>query len=70
MYDTSNESIVHALEKKGITFEMKELKGNQFIDSKDREKRKSRVKHQTDLEKKISLLLPGAWKSRRRWQKA
>ena len=73
MYDTSNESIVHALEKKGITFEMKELKGNQFIDSKDREKRKSRVKHQTDLEKKISSIVrkpkkvkPGYKKKRKR----
>lgn len=73
MYDTSNENIVHALERKGITFEMKELKGNQFIDSKDREKRKSRVKHQSDLEKKISSIVrkpkkvkPGYKKKRKR----
>ena len=40
MYDTSNQSIVEALEKKGIHFEVKELKGNQFVESKEREKRK------------------------------
>ena len=73
MYDTSNQQIVETLEKKGITFEMKELKGSQFVDSKDREKRKSRVKHQTDLEKKISSIVkkptkvkPGYKKKRQR----
>lgn len=73
MYDTSNENIVHALEKKGITFEMKELKGNRFVDSKDREKRKSRIKHQSDLEKQISSIVrkpkkvkPGYKKKRKR----
>ena len=73
MYDTTNQQIVQTLEKKGITFEMKELKGNQFVDSKDREKRKSRVKHQTDLEKKISSIVkkptkvkPGYKKKRQR----
>ena len=73
MYDTTNQQIVQALEKKGITFEMKELKGSQFVDSKDREKRKSRVKHQTDLEKKITSIVkkptkvkPGYKKKRQR----
>lgn len=73
MYDTSNEQMVHALEKKGITFEMKELKGQHFVDSKDREKRKSRIKHQSDLEKKISSMVrkpkkvkPGYKKKRKR----
>lgn len=73
MYDTSNENIVHALEKKGITFEIKELRGKHFIDSKDREKRKSRVKHQSDLEKQISSIVrkpkkvkPGYKKKRKR----
>jgi ATP-dependent RNA helicase CshB len=73
MYDTSNEQMVHALEKKGISFEMKELKGQHFVDSKDREKRKSRIKHQSDLEKKISSMVrkpkkvkPGYKKKRKR----
>jgi len=73
MYDTSNEEIVHALEKKGITFEMKELRAHQFVSSQNREKRKSRVKHQTELEKKISLIVkkptkvkPGYKKKRKR----
>lgn len=73
MYDTSNQNIVQDLEKKGITFEMKELRGNQFVDSKDREKRKSRVKHQTELEKKITSIVrkptkvkPGYKKKRKR----
>ena len=73
MYDTSNQSIVEALEKKGIHFEVKELKGNQFVDSKEREKRKSRQKHQTELEQKISSIVrkptkvkPGYKKKRKR----
>lgn len=73
MYDTSNEQMVHALEKKGISFEMKKLKGQHFVDSKDREKRKSRIKHQSDLEKKISSMVrkpkkvkPGYKKKRKR----
>lgn len=57
MYDTTNESIVHDLEKKGITFEVKELKGQQFVDGQVREKRKSRVKHQSDVEKQISQMV-------------
>lgn len=73
MYDTSNQNIVQALEKKGITFEMKELKGNQFVDSQTREKRKARVKPQTELEKKITSIVrkptkvkPGYKKKRKR----
>ena len=73
MYDTSNQSIVEALEKKGIHFEVKELKGNQFAESKEREKRKSRQKHQTELEQKISSIVrkptkvkPGYKKKRKR----
>ena len=73
MYDTTNQNIVQALEKKGVHFEMKELRGNQFVDSKEREKRKSRVKHQTDLEKKINSIVrkpskvkPGYKKKRKR----
>ena len=73
MYDTSNQNIVEALEKKGIHFEMKELKGDGFVDSSTREKRKSRVKHQTELEKKISAVVrkpkkvkPGYKKKRKR----
>lgn len=73
MYDTTNQSVVQTLEKKGITFEMKELGRNQFKDVKDREKRKSRVKHQTELEKQISSIVrkpkkvkPGYKKKRQR----
>lgn len=73
MYDTTNQSIVEALEKKGITFEVKELRGSQFIDSQSREKRKSRERHQTDLEKKINSIVrkptkvkPGYKKKRKR----
>ena len=73
MYDTTDQQLVEALEKKGITFEMRELKGHQFVASKDREKRKSRVKHQTDLEKQITSMVrkptkvkPGYKKKRKR----
>ncbi len=57
MYDTTNENIVHALEKKGITFEVKELKGQGFVEGTVREKRKSRVKKQTELEKQITSMV-------------
>ena len=57
MYDTTNEAMVHALEKKGITFEVKELKSNGFVDGTVREKRKSRVKKQTELEKQITSMV-------------
>ena len=73
MYDTSNQSIVEELEKKGIHFEVKELKGQQFVQTKERQKRKNRVKHQTELEKKISAIVrkpvkvkPGYKKKRKR----
>lgn len=73
MYDTTNENIVHALEKKGVTFEMKELKGKEFVHSQNRERRQSRVKHQTELEKKIASVVrkpkkvkPGYKKKRKR----
>lgn len=73
MYDTGNESIVHTLEKKGITFEVKELKGNQFAESANREKRKAKEWKQTDLEKKITSIVrkptkvkPGYKKKRKR----
>lgn len=73
MYDTTNEQIVHALEHKGITFEMKELKGNQFVHTKERQKRKSREKKQTELEKQINSIVrkptkvkPGYKKKRKR----
>lgn len=73
MYDTTDQQLVEALERKGIKFEMRELKGNQFVASKDREKRKSRVKHQSDLEKQITSMVrkptkvkPGYKKKRKR----
>ena len=73
MYDTTNQNIVETLEKKGITFEVKELRGNQFVDSQSREKRKTRERHQTDLEKKINSIVrkptkvkPGYKKKRKR----
>ncbi|WP_028043360.1 DEAD/DEAH box helicase [Candidatus Stoquefichus massiliensis] len=73
MYDTTNQNIVETLEKKGITFEVKELRGNQFVESQSREKRKSRERQQTDLEKKINSIVrkptkvkPGYKKKRKR----
>lgn len=73
MYDTSDENLVHLLEKKGIQFSVKEIKNNHFVDSGVREKRKNRVKQQTDLEKKIQSIVrrpakvkPGYKKKRKR----
>lgn len=74
MYDTSDENLVHLLEKKGITFTVKNIKKDGFTDSGEREKRKSRVKHQTELEKKIQGIVrkptkvkPG-YKKKRKWE--
>jgi ATP-dependent RNA helicase CshB len=74
MYDTSDENIVHLLEKKGIHFTVKEIKNATFVDSGNREKRKNRVKQQTELEKKIQSVVkkprkvkPG-YKKKRKWE--
>ncbi|MEE0966501.1 MAG: DEAD/DEAH box helicase [Bacilli bacterium] len=73
MYDTSDENLVHLLEKKGITFTVKEIKKEGFVDTGAREKRKTRVKQQTELEKKIQSIVrkptkvkPGYKKKRKR----
>lgn len=73
MYDTSDENLVHLLEKKGIHFTVKNIKKDGFSDESEREKRKSRVKQQTELEKKIqgivrkpSKVKPGYKKKRKR----
>ena len=73
MYDTYNQNMVEMLEKKGIAFEMMELKGKSLVNTKEREKRKSRERKQTDLEKQISSIVrkptkvkPGYKKKRKR----
>lgn len=73
MYDTSDENLVHLLEKKGIHFSVKEIKKDRLVDAGDREKRKNRVKQQSELEKKIQRVVrkprkvkPGYKKKRKR----
>ena len=73
LYDTKDEDSIITLEKKGITFKILALKNDQFVDLGEREKRKKRVKQQTDLEKKVQGIIrkpkkvkPGYKKKRQR----
>ncbi len=74
MYDSSDEANIIILEKKGIEFKNVALKNNEFIDLGQREKRKKRIKQQTELEKKVQSIIrkpkkvkPG-YKKKRKWE--
>lgn len=73
MYDTSDEANIVQLEKKGITFTNMTLKNNEFVDLGQREKRKKRMKQQTELERQVQGIIrkptkvkPGYKKKRQR----
>lgn len=73
MYDTKDEASIIQLEKKGIQFKNVVLKNNEFVDLGLREKRKKRIKQQTELEKKVQSIIrkpskvkPGYKKKRKR----
>ncbi|MFV0395160.1 MAG: DEAD/DEAH box helicase [Coprobacillaceae bacterium] len=73
MYDSKDEASIIQLEKKGIVFRSVTLKNDEFIDLGQREKRKKRIKQQTELEKKVQSIIrkpkkvkPGYKKKRKR----
>lgn len=73
LYDTKDDKIITALEKKGIEFIVKDIKDNQWIVVGEREKRKVRVRKQNELETEISKIVrkptkvkPGYKKKRQR----
>ena len=50
LYDPSDEQAIIALEKLGITFEPKEIKNDEIVDSYDRNRRKKREKSRVELD--------------------
>ena len=50
LYDPANEASIIALEKIGVTFEPKELKNGELVDSYDRNRRKKREKSKDELD--------------------
>lgn len=73
MYDSSNQQMVESLEKKGIHFEVKEIRNGVLTDAKARNKRKNRNAPQSELEKEIQRIIkrpkkvkPGYKKKRKR----
>ncbi|WP_249030267.1 DEAD/DEAH box helicase [Tannockella kyphosi] len=74
MYDTSEEEKIISLEKKSIEFKTVAIRNGEFVDLGQREKRKKRIQHQTDLEKKVQAIVrkpakvkPG-YKKKRKWE--
>lgn len=57
MYDTSDQAMVEALEKKHIHFEMKAIKNGQLVDRGERQKRKKRQHQPTELEKEVAKIV-------------
>lgn len=73
MYDSSDEASIRILEKKGIEFKNVTLKNNEFIDLGQREKRKKRIRQQSELEQQVQRIIkkptkvkPGYKKKRKR----
>ncbi|MDD8048743.1 MAG: DEAD/DEAH box helicase [Thomasclavelia sp.] len=73
MYDASDEENIAILERKGIVFKNETIKNNEFVDLGQREKRKKRIKEQTELEKQVQQIIrkpkkvkPGYKKKRKR----
>ena len=74
MYDTTDEKNIAILERKGIEFKNMQLKNGQFVDLGQREKRKKRIRQQTELEKQVQMIIrkpkkvkPG-YKKKRKYQ--
>lgn len=73
MYDSTNQAMVESLEKKGIHFDVKEIKGSSLIDAGERQKRRNRPKATNELEQKVQSIVrkptkvkPGYKKKRKR----
>ena len=74
LYDTTDEKNIAILERKGIEFKNMQLKNGQFVDLGQREKRKKRIRQQTELEKQVQMIIrkpkkvkPG-YKKKRKYQ--
>ena len=77
MYKENNVEIeknIAILERKGIEFKNMQLKNGQFVDLGQREKRKKRIRQQTELEKQVQMIIrkpkkvkPG-YKKKRKYQ--
>lgn len=74
MYDTDDEKNIAILERKGIEFKNMQLKNGVFVDLGQREKRKKRIRQQTELERKVQMIIrkpkkvkPG-YKKKRKYQ--
>lgn len=57
MYDTEDEKSIAVLERKGIEFKNMQLKKGEFVDLGQREKRKKRIKQQTELERQVQMII-------------
>lgn len=57
MYDTNDEKSIATLERKGIEFKNMQIKNGVFVDMGQREKRKKRIKQQTELEKQVQMII-------------
>lgn len=73
MYDTTNQQMVESLEKRGIHFEVKDIKDGKLVDAGLREKRKNRERQPTELEQQVNKIVrrpvkvkPGYKKKRKR----
>lgn len=74
MYDSEDEKSIAVLERKGIEFKNMQLKKGEFVDLGQREKRKKRIKQQTELERQVQMIIrkpkkvkPG-YKKKRKYQ--
>lgn len=74
MYDSDDEKNIAILERKGIEFKNMQLKNGVFVDLGQREKRKKRIRQQTELERQVQMIIrkpkkvkPG-YKKKRKYQ--
>ena len=74
MYDSDDEKNIAVLERRGIEFKNMQLKNGEFVDLGQREKRKKRIRQQTELERQVQMIIrkpkkvkPG-YKKKRKYQ--
>ena len=73
LYNVEDEASIKALENKGIKFLNKEIKNGQWVELNDRDRRQKRVRHNSELEERITKMVrkptkvkPGYKKKRKR----
>ena len=57
MYDSNDEKSIATLERKGIEFKNMQIKNGVFVDMGQREKRKKRIRQQTELERQVQMII-------------